>query len=168
MKRTEKRGFTLVEVMLATVIAVFVFAAMGMVLSKSFSLWLDAMANWRLAQYASLSRQRILHGGSADPRDGLMSATSVVATTYSGQNCIEYRTMIGTGGVQRICGWDGTSTKLWLNGGGNWVDAASAVVLDSFTVNGTTSITYRLSFSAVGKTFALTQTIPMTNLVNMN
>ena len=109
----------------------------------------------------------ILLAVAISPADGLMSATNIVATSYSGQNCIEYSTMMGTCGVQRISGWDGTSSKLWLSSGSSWINAASAVDLDSFTVNGTTSITYRLKFSAAGKTFALTQTIPMNNLVNM-
>jgi prepilin-type N-terminal cleavage/methylation domain-containing protein len=169
MKPAGKRGFTLVEIMLATIIAVMVFAAMGMVLNKGFSLWLDSMANWRLSQYARISREHILRGGFADPKDGLMAATNITITSYGGQDCIEYRTLMGTNGVQRIAGWNGSSSKLWLNQGSSWLDAAPTVELDSFAVNSTNrSITYRLKFSAAGKTFKLSQTIQTTNVFNFD
>lgn len=169
MKRAGKRGFTLVEIMLATVVSVMVFVAMGMVLSKSFSLWLDAMANWRLSQYVRISRERILHGGFADPKDGLMAATNISIASYSGQDCIEYRTLAGTNGVQRIAGWNGSSSKIWLNQGSRWLDAAPTVEMDSFVIDSTNrSITYRLKFSAAGKTFSRSQTLQTTNVFNLD
>ena len=169
MKRTGKLGFTLVEVMLATVVSVMVFAAMAMVLSKGFSLWMDAMANWRLAQAACISRERILHGGFADPRDGLLSATNVSITSYSGQDCIEYSTMMGTGGVQRISGWNGASSNLWLNQGSSWLNVTPKVELDSFVVNSTNrAIVCRLKLSAAGRIFTRSLTIQTTNLTNRN
>ena len=169
MKQVAKGGFTLVEIMLAAIISVMVFTAMGMVLSKSFSLWLESMANWRLSQYARISRERILRGGFADPKDGLMSATNISITSYSGRDCIEYRTLAGTNGVQRIAGWDGNSSNIWLNQGSLWLNAAPTVEMDSFVVNSTDrSITYLLKFSAAGKTFSLSQTLQTTNIMNLD
>jgi len=75
--RHQRAGFTLVEILLAVSISVMVFFAMGSLLSKCFLLWKDATANWRLAQYARISRERILCGGFADPAGGLLAASNV-------------------------------------------------------------------------------------------
>ncbi|MBI9021310.1 MAG: prepilin-type N-terminal cleavage/methylation domain-containing protein [Verrucomicrobia bacterium] len=57
-----KKGFTLVEMMMALVISTVVFAAMGVLLGKTFSLWMDGAGHWYLANQARAARARILSG----------------------------------------------------------------------------------------------------------
>jgi len=169
-----RAGFTLVEILLATAISVMVFFAMGMMLTKCFSLWQDATANWRLAQYARICRERILCGGFADPSGGLLSATNATVYTSSGWGYIEYTTTAGSGVVQQVWGWTGTAEQdIWLNkGGSQWAygqgvstylsNAPPTVKVDSFVAvvsNDIVTISYRLRLSAAGKTFTLPHTI---------
>lgn len=150
----KQAGFTLVEILLATIVSVMVFSAMGMVLTKSFSLWKDATARWQLSQYARISRERILHGGFADPRGGLLSATNVSVV----ENSVTYRTVEGSGSTQLTV----VSNSLQLAQGSNWVNAAQSVGADSLSsvesVN-LLQIIYGLSFSAAGQTFTQSNTI---------
>jgi prepilin-type N-terminal cleavage/methylation domain-containing protein len=76
MKTEPCRGFTLVEVLLSTVIAVLVFAAMGSLLVKGFSVWSDATAYWHLAQQSRVARARILSGGEG-PGTGILSVSKI-------------------------------------------------------------------------------------------
>jgi len=166
MKRPGKRaGFTLVEMLLATTISIMVFAAMGILLTRCFSLWQDATAHWRLAQYARISRERILSGGFTDPRGGLLAATNAVIASATGWNNIEYGTAAAAGVVQQIRGWGGSADDkdiLLKSGSSGWVYGQSAgadvpaVKVDSFAASITSNlvlISYQLRFSAAGKTF---------------
>jgi prepilin-type N-terminal cleavage/methylation domain-containing protein len=169
-----RRGFTLVEVLLAVSISVMVFAAMGMLLSKCFTLWKDATANWRLAQYARISRERILSGGFVDPSGGLLAATNITVNPYGSWSYIEYKTTDGPGVAQQVYGWTGTSAQnLWLKkGASTWAygqgvasypaNAAPPVQVDSFSAsvsNQMVTLSYRLRLSAAGKTFSQPHTI---------
>ena len=172
MNRQKNRtGFTIIEVLLATVIAIFVFAALGLVMTKCFSLWKDATANWQLAQYARISRERILYGGFADPGGGLLSATNVVVSPDSGWNYLQYTTVTGSGSLQQVRGWSGEADDKNIqlkNGSSAWVygqasgDADPTVKVDSFsitTTNDLVTIAYRLRLAAAGKLFTQMQTI---------
>lgn len=172
MKQQKNRaGFTIVEMLLATAVSVMVFAAMGLVLTKCFSLWKDATAHWRLAQYTRISRERILSGGFADPSGGLLSATNTDITVSAGWDYIGYNTVTGTGGLQQIRGWEGSADDKHIqlkNGTSLWVYAQSSglaepeIKVDSFSAaasNDLVTIAYRLKFSTAGKTFTQLHTI---------
>jgi len=179
-----RAGFTFVELLLAVTISVMVFFAMGMVLTKCFSLWKDATANWRLAQYARISRERILCGGFANPSGGLLSATNVTLYMNGNWDYFQYGTVAGSGVTQLVCGWgdeDDENTQygdpvygnlLLRLGASEWAFAQSVanysysyntpVKVDSFAASITNDIlliSYRLKFSAAGKTFTLPHTI---------
>lgn len=169
-----KRGFTLVEMLLAVSISVMVFLAMGTLLSKCFLLWKDATANWRLAQYARISRERILSGGFANPVDGLLSATNVVASIDGAWDYIEYVTVAGSGIVERVYGWSGEAEQnlLLKRGSSQWAFGQTVanysygydtpVKVDSFSASITNKIvtlSYRLRFPAAGKMFTQPHTI---------
>ncbi len=57
-----RRGFTLVEVMMVTLLAFLVFSAMAAAMSHAFRLWNDAHARWRLAVIARRTRVIFLDG----------------------------------------------------------------------------------------------------------
>ena len=101
-----KAGFTLVEILLSVVISVLVFGAMGVLLTRSFTLWMDAMANWQLAQHAQVARVRLLDGGFG-AGSGLLNATrsNLTIAAASGENYVQYSPLVGTGGVFRAYGW---------------------------------------------------------------
>jgi prepilin-type N-terminal cleavage/methylation domain-containing protein len=168
---SQKGGFTLVEMLLAVSISVMVFAAMGMVLTKCFSLWKDSTAHWRLAQYARISRERILCGGFADPSGGLLSASNAVISLDSGWKYLQYITVAGSGNLQQIRGWDGTAedkdiqlrdgASSWVYGQGSGA-VAPTIKVDSFIAavsNDLVTISYRMRFSAAGKSFTQPHTI---------
>jgi prepilin-type N-terminal cleavage/methylation domain-containing protein len=169
--RRQKKGFTLVEVMLAVSLSVMVFAAMGMVLTKCFSLWKDATAQWRLAQYSRIARERILCGGFVDPAGGLLAATNATSTTDAGWGDLVYATVAGTGGVVRVRGWVGESDGkdlLLRQGVSDWrygLQSGSSVPeikADFFTVvvsNDLVTVVYRLRLNAGGKTFVQPHTV---------
>lgn len=184
MKRnTDRAGFTLVEVLLAVSISIMVFFAMGTVLNKCFSLWKDATANWRLAQYARISRERILFGvtnsisGGVTNRTGLISATNAVITTPSGWSTVSYGRLDEPGTLYEIRGWPsaGDDKHVQLRrGGAAWVYAQTAgssepeVKIDSFLAsitNDVVTISYRLRLSSAGRTFTQPHTI-QTYLIN--
>lgn len=176
-RRKYRAGFTLVELLLSVSLSIMVFAAMGLLLTKCFSLWKDATANWRLAQVARISRERILCGGFADPSGGLLSATNAVVSDSSGWNYIQYVTVAGSGVIQQIRGWGGSSDDKSIQlkkGSGDWVyaqgsgDSEPKVKADSFAVsvnNEYVTISYQVRFSAAGKVFTLPHTISA-SLVN--
>lgn len=125
----KKRGFTLVEMMLAVSLSVMVFAALGIILVRCFSLWKDATANWRLAQYARISRERILHGGFANPAGGLLSATNAVVTNFYGSiPSVVYATDLHYYGIYgytylstpQIYLFDQNSMGFWTAGSVTW------------------------------------------------
>jgi prepilin-type N-terminal cleavage/methylation domain-containing protein len=171
-----RAGFTLVEVLLAVSISVMVFFAMGMLLTKCFSLWKDATAHWRLAQYGRISRERILSGAFTNPVSGLLSATNAAIYNGGAWDYVEYRTMDSTGVVYQVYGWKAASEQeLWIGrspGSPQWAygqgvafypsNAAPPVKVDSFSASVSNNIvvmSYRLRMSAAGKTFTQPQTI---------
>jgi prepilin-type N-terminal cleavage/methylation domain-containing protein len=173
--RTEHRGrragFTLVEMMMAVSLSVMVFAAMGVLVNRCFSLWIDASAHWRLAQYVRISRERILSGGFNDPSGGLLSATEVVLDTNSVWTVLSYATLSKTAGEERIRGWPGVAMDKNIqlkSGSSDWVYGAATgtsappVRVDLFSPamsNDQVSITYRLRFSAAGRIFEQPHTV---------
>ncbi|HNX52791.1 MAG TPA: prepilin-type N-terminal cleavage/methylation domain-containing protein [Pontiellaceae bacterium] len=170
-RKKNKQGFTIIEVLLATVIAIMVFAALGLVMTKCFALWKDATSHWQLAQYARISRERILCGGFADPSGGLLSATNAVTVPDSGWSYLQYITVAGSGAVQQVRGWNGEADDKSIqlkNGSSSWVygqasgDAEPVVKVDSFSAtvsNDLVTVVYRLKLSAAGKSFTQMQTI---------
>jgi len=170
-KNERRAGFTLVELMIAVSLSVMVFAAMGALLNRCFSLWIDASAHWRLAQYARISRERILFGGFNDPSGGLLSATDVVLDTNSAWMVLSYATLSKTAGEEIIRGWPGVATdkNIQLKSGvSDWVYGAATgtsappVQVDQFAsaVNyDQVSINYRLRFSAAGRIFEQPHTL---------
>lgn len=173
----KQAGFTVVEVLLATSIAILVFLALGRVLSKSFALWKDATAHWQLAQISRITRERILCGvtnnasGSLTVLSGLLSASNAVVTADSGWSCVEYSRLDESNVVYRIRGWpdEADDKHIQLRKGlSPWVYGQSlgsdepAVKIDAFSAavsNDRVTITYRLRLSSAGKTFMQSQTI---------
>lgn len=175
-KPAGKNGFTLVEIMLATAISVIVFVSMGALLTRSFSLWMDAMANWKLAQHARVARARLLDGGFYFPvagitnlvvKTGWLSSTGVTTAAASGEAYVQYYPLGTTGGAHRAYGWTnavaGKDLRL-RNGGSTWLlgqsvaatNYAADVRVDMFkpfVTNIMVTATYRLNLSAMGKTF---------------
>lgn len=168
------RGFTLVEMLLAVSVSVMVFMAMGMLLSKCFSLWMDASANWRLAQVARISRERILTGAfpasSGQPISGLLGATNTLTFSSGDWACLRYRTMDSAGTAYQLYGWsDSAERDILINRSvgspsfayGQGVatypsGTAPAIKADLFEIGGSNkivTITYRVRMSAAGKTF---------------
>lgn len=182
-RRKNRTGFTLVELLLAVSLSIMVFAAMGLLLSKCFSLWKDSTAQWRLSQYSRISRERILSGitnrvsGGATNLTGLLSASNAVVEVGEGYTTVEYGRMDDPGAVYKIRGWSGQSDSKHLEikrEPDAWVYALSsgraepAIRVDMFnasTSNHVVTITYRLQLSTAGKTFYQPQTI-ITSLLN--
>ena len=181
--RKNRAGFTLVELLLAVSISIVVFAAMGLLLSKCFSLWKDSTARWRLSQYARISRERILSGitnnvyGGATNLTGLLSASNVVVKVADGYTVVEYGRIDDTHNAYQIRGWPGDASDKHIQirrGDTDWVYALGLgssvpeIKVDRFTAsvsNHVVTIAYRLGLSAAGKTFYQPQTI-ITSLLN--
>lgn len=184
MKRqTNRAGFTIVEMLLAVSISVMVFVAMGMLLTKCFSLWKDATAHWRLAQVARISRERLLCGftnnvsGGVTNLTGLLSATNAIISSDSGWQTLAYQ-RDGESVVSYIVrGWAGVAddkdiqlrkgVSAWVYGQ-TYGTAVPDIKVDSFAVstsNNLVTISYRLRFSVAGQTFTQPQTISA-SLVN--
>ena len=169
-RRNNRAGFTLVELMLAMSISIMVFAAMGLLLNKSFSLWKQSTGHWRLTQYARLSRERILCGitnfpaGGVTNLPGLLAASNLLIKVDSGWTVIEYCHIAESGTVYQIRGWPGEASDKDLQirrGSSAWAYGLSKgatapdVKVDMFSAtetNHVVSIIYRLRLSAVGKT----------------
>jgi prepilin-type N-terminal cleavage/methylation domain-containing protein len=81
-----QRGFTLVEVLLALSISVFVFCAMGTLLVKTLHLWGDGAEQFHLAKQARSARARLLSGGLG-PGTGLLSINEVTSIKTNPQWC---------------------------------------------------------------------------------
>jgi hypothetical protein len=174
-KLRKKLGFTLIEVMLATSLSIMVFFAMGVLLTKSFALWKDATAHWRMAQTSRISRERILCGitnyvfNGVTNLTGLLSATNVVITSDAGWQTITYS---GSGGNDfMVRGWSGEAgdkdIQLRKDGSGweygqTFGTAVPSVKVDFFSAsvtNDVVTVSYRLRFSAAGKVFTQPHTI---------
>ena len=166
----ENSGFTLVEIMLATVISVMVFVAMGALLTRSFTLWMDAMANWKLAQHARVSRTRLLDGGFG-PGTGLLASYAANAAVVTGAEAYIQYYPLAAGGAFRAYGWassaDGKDLRLrsaasaWLLGqnvaGTNYaMNVQANVHVELFkpkpVTNKMLEVTYQLRTSLMGKT----------------
>jgi len=167
-------GFTLIEIMMATVISIMVFVAMGALLTRSFSLWMDAMGNWKLAQHARVARSRMLDGAfyfSAGSnivvKTGWLSSTNVTKATASGEAYVQYYPLRATGGAFRVYGWTNAAAgkNLRLQSGSSaWVLGQNVAatnygtdiqvdLFDPVVTNNMAAATFRLSFSAMGKTY---------------
>ncbi len=114
MKLKTRRGFTLPEVLLATALSVLVFFALGTLLSRSFSIWYDGMAQWKLATAARVTRIRLLDGGFGKGT-GLLSATNHTIDATSGYTYVKYYPVISSK-EYRSYGWISTNTAadIWL------------------------------------------------------
>lgn len=60
--RIQRKGFTLVEMMVVMVLSVVVFSALASAMTQAFRFWNDANARWKLANVARLTRVRYLDG----------------------------------------------------------------------------------------------------------
>jgi hypothetical protein len=166
-----KAGFTLVEILLSAVISVLVFGAMGVLLTRSFTLWMDAMAHWQLAQHAQVARVRLLDGGFG-AGSGLLNATrsNLTIATASSERYVQYYPLVGTGGAYRAQGWAAQNYASprdirLRNASGTFVVgqnvAASSyqtnISVCSFAVNPITNkvlwVNYELYYKLMGKTF---------------
>lgn len=178
MKRKNSKGFTLTEMMMAIVISAIVFSAMATLLSRCFSLWLEAQAQWKLAQHARVTRLQILNGGFG-LGTGVISASNVTVSAYGSWRKVTFHP-VGGAGEYAVYGWPGTSAQnVWLqNPDGDWAWAqnvsqygsseASSVLVNDFSAevtNQTIRMSYTLTLSAIGRTFELPQLIE-THLVN--
>ncbi len=168
-----KSGFTLTELIVALTISIMVFSAMGSLLSRCFSLWMDASAHWKLAQHSRITRARILNGGFG-AGSGLLSATNATVSLYGGWDLITFYPVISPG-YREVYGWMGSSPQnVWLKNSvdGQWAWAQSVsyfgtssdptVKVDSFDAvlsNKVMTINYTLNFMAMGKTNKQPQTI---------
>ena len=91
-ERHRRAGFTLVEVMLASVISVMVFSAMGVLLVKSVRLWGEGAGQFHIASAARAARARLLSGGMG-PGTGLLSINQVTSVKTNPQWCtLDYET----------------------------------------------------------------------------
>lgn len=176
---SRKSGFTLVEVLLASLISVLVLAAMGTLLSRSFALWMDGAARWQMAQHVRITRERILRGGfvpavANQPLEGLLAAgTNVNIVTNSGRLNVGYGTLTNYYGIcaqsnQLYLYNQNNSTPYWSGGFKSWCWAAkSGTAVPPVTVSGMTAthtnpvltIKYQMNYSAMGRTFTQPCTI---------
>ncbi|NOU36745.1 MAG: type II secretion system protein [Kiritimatiellaceae bacterium] len=166
MKMQKKRGFTLVEVLLATAISVMVFAAMGALLTRSFTLWMNAMANWKLAQHARVARARLLDGGFGSGT-GWLSSTNVIVASASGEAYVQYYPLKSSGAFYSY-GWTNSAagkdirlrsgSSVWAVGQNvaatNYVGDVDVEMFRLTAVtNQIITATYQLRLSVMGKTF---------------
>lgn len=173
MKRTRSKGFTLTEVMISVVISIMIFSAMATLLSRCFSLWVEAQAHWKLAQHARITRTRLLYGGFGIGT-GLLNATNVTVSDGS-WNIITFYPVTGEGNYYRLWGSpDSDQHNIWIQrevGSPSWAWAQEVryaigsdplVLVNDFTAsisNSTVTLAYTLNFSAMGKNFELPQVI---------
>ncbi len=177
MNKRTRRGFTLPEVLLSTVLSVMVFFALGTLLSRSFSVWYDGMAQWKLATHARVTRTRLLDGGFGKGT-GLLSATNHTINPYGNWEYLEYYPIL-SGEKYRSYGWIPTNSpqNIWLNNEdpllpvkwaygqnvGNAGNTSPDVKVGGFDAefveDDVLELTYTLYFSAGGKTNEHPQTI---------
>lgn len=84
--RSSLCGFTLVEMLLATVISVVVFSAMGALLVKTLQLWGEGVGQFHVARVARVARARLLSGGMG-PGTGLLSVNAITSVKTNTQWC---------------------------------------------------------------------------------
>ena len=71
-----RQGFTLVEVLMVSVLAFLVFSALAAAMSSAFHLWSDALARWKLAEVARRTRVIFLDGAR---NDGIYKGTGFLS-----------------------------------------------------------------------------------------
>ena len=185
MNKKTRSGFTLPEVLLAVTLSVMVFAALGTLLSRSFSIWYDGMAQWKLATHARVTRIRLLDGGFGKGT-GLLSSTNHTIHTSGGYRYVQYNP-VKSGQIYKCFGWTPTITSedVWLQNedsaipvewayGQNvkdWGAEAPDVKVNGFSVelseDNVLEMSYTLRSTAAGKTFEQPQTIRVV-LLNSN
>ncbi|MBI9021085.1 MAG: type II secretion system protein [Verrucomicrobia bacterium] len=169
----KKSGFTLTELIVALTISIMVFSAMGSLLSRCFSLWMDASANWKIAQHSRITRARILSGGFG-PGSGLLSSSNTTVSAYGSWDRIRFYP-IAVSGYREVYGWPSdVPQNIWLknsvDGQLAWAQSVSyagasseplvkATAFDAVLSNKVMTINYTLNFSAMGKDFEQPQTI---------
>lgn len=177
MDKKRRSGFTLPEVLLASAIGVSVFFALGTVLTRSFSVWYNGMAQWKLAQHARITRVRLLDGGFSKG-SGILSSKNVEVEPYGSWTRINYFPVYS--GIEHSSyGWpsDSSYADLFLQTFDNsqpstWAYAQSVkyyggeqpdVKINKFTAemedDQTLEMTYTLHFEAAGRTFEMPQTV---------
>jgi prepilin-type N-terminal cleavage/methylation domain-containing protein len=177
MNKKTRSGFTLPEVLLAITLSVMVFAALGTLLSRSFSIWYDGMAQWKLATHARVTRIRLLDGGFGKGT-GLLSSTNHTLHTFGGYEYVQYNP-VKSGEIYQCFGWVPTITaeNVWLYNEDSAVTAVWAygqsvknlgaeapdVKVSGFSVelseDNVLEMSYMLRSTAAGKTFEQPQTI---------
>lgn len=173
MNKQTRSGFTLPEVLLATALSVMVFFALGTLLTRSFSVWYNGMAQWKLAQHARVTRIRLLDGGFGKGT-GLLSSKEHEILPSDTWTILKY-TPVLSGSAFEIHGWssDSSSEDMRLkDASGQWAYGQSVKnyggeapdvkinEFDATLVNANTmEITYMLRFSAAGRNFEQPQTI---------
>ncbi len=173
--------------MLAVAISVFVFAGMGVLLNRAFSLWMEGAARWKLAQHTRIARERILRGGFNNPSEGLLRATDISIVEINNALNVAYATETDFYG---ICAYtnifsprmylvdQNTISPYWSGGYNRWRwavrNANNMPIPDTevthMTAEHTTpvvSLTYRMRYSALGRTFTQPCTI-RAHLINEN
>lgn len=174
MKRTRSKGFTLTEVMISVVISIMIFSAMATLLSRCFSMWVEAQAHWKLAQHARVTRTRLLYGGFGIGT-GLLNATNVTVNSGSGEGWAQVTFYpVTKDAAHVIFGWqDDDPAQIWIMNNSNqyaWAQTVSrvgisdepVVMADDFTAavtNQMVTLTYTLNFSAMGRDFELPQVL---------
>lgn len=102
-KDYQKRGFTLVEMMVALVISGTVFLAMGTLLIGVMKMWIGGAGQWYLANQARMARARILSGGMG-AGTGVLSIQDIKSIKTNPNWCtIEYDVVA-------------SSEKYWIRG----------------------------------------------------
>ena len=181
MNKNMRSGFTLPEVLISTALAVMVFFTLGTLLSRSFSVWYNGMAQWKLAHHARVTRIRLLDGGFGRGT-GLLSATNHTINSQGGWTRIDYYPLLANGALYQNYGWTSDSEEstdnIWLSNNDPSVPATWAygqsvkyydgaqdpdVKINSFDAEfvdaNTLELTYMLRFSAAGRHFEQPQTI---------
>ena len=184
MKR-KKKGFTLVEVLVASTISVAVFFAMGTVLVKGFALWRDGASRWYLAQRARVARVRLLNFGY-NAGSGMLASSNIVVGTANNYVTIDYTPQDGDETIRLYGGHTGTGKrhpyffrpsnpkKYWFleYAKKKWSERPSVrtryFTASVDTDNEVLTISYDLYYSNGGKTYVQPQTITayLVNLKN--
>ena len=176
MKYGSKKGFTLVEMMMALVVSVVVFSAMGVLLTKCFSLWMDSSAHWKLAQHARITRVRIL-SGAFDAGSGVLSSTNLTIESSGVWNLIQFYP-VSKENRQEIWGSSSAAEEnVWMRSYDPddshklaWAQSVSfygisdepLVTVNQFDAsysNQLLTLDYTLNLQVMGKTFEKPQTI---------
>jgi len=184
MKRKKTAGFTLVEVMVASMISIAVFFAMGTILVKGFSLWRDGASRWYLAQRARVARVRLLNFGY-NAGSGMLASSNIVVGTDGSWVIIDY-TPQDSHETIRFYGGKATSgqrdpyfrrptnpKKYWFleYAKKKWVEKPSVKTSDFSAhvdmTNEVLTISYNLHYKNGGKKYVQPQTIKA-YLVNLN